>query len=483
MFPAISLAQNHCLSNVLNDLITEDSSSKKILSSSDSGLNLSPADVSGLRSLRNKRIESLMNNEALNYGNYFSFKVKDVKVDDLPGDTKYLIDYEFSKIEGLILSIKTKKKSVNDPHVLLDQLIDLTTLKFGFQHPAQAVENSINIEKGSLRAQELLLKKRLKTMELYLDHAYTPKTKSDLRPYFSEQISTLEGQVGNVRQRMTKLKEQRSITNKEIESRIAKLVKSNKDLNLMIAQNDRKGVADFLENSIKWHEMEPTQAGVWKSWIEAIRKPAGEDGVVLFRGHSGNQIPLNDNERPYILSQALTVGEESFNQRGAMLSGALKKHYDNPDIQNPTYAYSFYDLLKMHYSWTRFSTPSPVISTSSLKVAREFLNGRLEKADYMGLSSIKVNPDRAFPNVINPWKDGKMIEEEILIPFFVFPDEVVHTVQGKLGKSDELINQFVSKTEEEIGREISNTEKIGRRPSQKSKKENMLKWWNAINQD
>ncbi len=69
-------------------------------------------------------------------------------------------------------------------------------------------------------------------------------------------------------------------------------------LNDMVKANNREGVAKLLEAYLPLEVMEPIEKGLWLDWIEAIRRPRAENGMLVFRGLD----PQND--KPQVVTDA-----------------------------------------------------------------------------------------------------------------------------------------------------------------------------------
>lgn len=160
----------------------------------------------------------------------------------------------------------------------------------------------------------------------------------------------------------------------------------------MVLNNDREGVAQYLEKHLPKKIFTNRELVFWKDQIEAIRNPDPNKAVILLRGgdysighwaygsRSMVQKPINSPKRWW-------------------LDGVLS----NLSVQGTMYKHSF------HTSNIFIST------TTSLQVANDF-----SKRDAL-LSVIKIDPRRGFlPRFGKSWG-----EDEILIPLVIFPEEIV----------------------------------------------------------
>lgn len=198
-------------------------------------------------------------------------------------------------------------------------------------------------------------------------------------------------------------------------------------LNDLVKANDREGVARLLEAFIPLNIMEPVERGLWQDWIEAIRRPQAENARLLFRGLDAQ----NDRPQTVVDSQGREIGQGylstllnrnqgNFTRRLRSVVG-MRYRFQNPNLVSTTPVASPPLISSMMRNHALDPIGSPMMSfTTSLDVAARFSqNG--------GLAAVKVDSRRVLPNIVSIFKN----ELELLVPLIIFPDEVIHAVQGE----------------------------------------------------
>ena len=194
------------------------------------------------------------------------------------------------------------------------------------------------------------------------------------------------------------------------------------DLVRLVEANDREGVAKLMESSLSWDLFTPMENRIYRQFIEAIRHPNKSDSVYLLRGTSLKLDPapeaLGLMSKLFKLPkfQSLTVNEVFAGYREDWASTAVNR---KTDIPFP----SFFNLGEnhSHSSSSIDGHPSAMLSTSAAApVVTKFAKG--------SKVMMRVDARRVYPN----YESMMYFEREVLIPFFVFPDEI----EGELVKDE-----------------------------------------------
>ncbi|WP_220128752.1 hypothetical protein [Bdellovibrio sp. KM01] len=210
------------------------------------------------------------------------------------------------------------------------------------------------------------------------------------------------------------------------ESRILDTLEAQElKLNDLVLKNDRAGVANMLEAYLPWSVMEPFEANVWKSWLQAIRSPDLTNAVVAVRGvdyetDKVQRMTLPDgSERLGFFSTVLTKNQGSYTRR--LRSLTTNRQQADADDAAPT------KLLTNQY-WNHSGDPraSSFISFSldpqvvaGFVGAPKFRKNKIEAGG--GILAVRIDSRRLFPNM----SSGLAGEVEYLAPLIIFPDEVV----------------------------------------------------------
>tara|TARA_B110001454_G_C12723212_1_gene435879 strand:+ start:23492 stop:25042 length:1551 start_codon:yes stop_codon:yes gene_type:complete len=232
-----------------------------------------------------------------------------------------------------------------------------------------------------------------------------------------EPMNTLAKTLGAVLNEMIETKKavvQQFVNDQNKVSRFQKSSVKVSDLLDHVRRNDRKGAAQMLESSLPWDLFTAAEMRLYTEFIESIRHPNWDDSIYLLRGTNA---ALDPNPEADGLSsklfkldrhQNLSVNEVFTKYREEWGLTAVNRRNDIPFP-------SFFNFGEnhSHSSASKDGFPSGLISTSlSAPVVSKFAKG--------SKVMIRVDSRRMYPN----FESMMYFEREVLIPFFVFPDEV-----------------------------------------------------------
>ena len=431
-----------------------------------------------LRSYRAARCYFDQQQRRKSFGQFFRVQLKESVLPRLPGNVDRAVLPEFSESEGLIVHLMFSEKGKKDPFTLLEQAACIKQI-YGqyYSHPAEWAEVVINAQYGSERAKTILAE-----AEAHMGDALAIMLQShslDGRAYATAKDH--QGEVGAAAPRLAQAAEQmkRNVLSKKWSRENTRPTHTFQHLEQLIANNKRDAVADLLEACLPWEDMDPAEISTWHRWVQAMRKPVNPEAALTFRGIGDGPLHRCPGEGAFLLSRRLERNDqgEPLNR----LSTYYSDLYRNEDNRDPIKKRSLLDLLKGHSAWARFPTDSPLMSTSSFKISRsgEFSFARGQAI--FGMTALRLNPERMFPNIANAWEmDGK-VEEEFLVPLLIFPDEVVHVAQQEQPKSERLFKKFLATVEEKIGRPTRYGEQHGSKNGTSAALNKMIAWWRTIN--
>ena len=162
-----------------------------------------------------------------------------------------------------------------------------------------------------------------------------------------------------------------------------------------VERNDRPRVADLLEQHLPWSDLLPTEARLWRDFVDAIRRPDPKQSCTLFRGVTNEQI-LGSEKQPFLRSKY------------------MQAHFDgNPDGPRALTRSLILDSLDDH---TGHSDWSLFLSCSE--------DARVAQSMSPAVVVMRIDKRRVLPN---PFSSKG--EKELNVPLFVFPDEITQIVR------------------------------------------------------
>lgn len=391
------------------------------------------------------------------YGTIFTTK----KLDHVNTDTHTELLFKF-KSHQLEVLLNYDDTALNDPKLLLVDADLFSFLRNSGLTELKGIENSreglvdalgpvsstpgmselfFNAAQGNLSAQTRVLRWRLSVLsqmsvsdEFENQFPGTRRYLQDLKSEYSQKLVRLKEEAENA--------EMAARTRYESRDRDV----SGNLLGEMILNNDRAGVAKYLEKILPWELMQKSEENSWKLWLEAIKHPDPHNSHVLFRGMSAREVGLKKEtelgaQRAFfspMLNRQLDQLEEK-------IRGIVEKREEFGDREramirenDPEWVVRISDMMKSHSEADR--TLSPFVSTTpDLWLAESFVSGGPRFEGQAGkLLAIRVDKRRAVAN----FSTGYSKEFEVLVPLFVFPDEVLSYVED-YDASEESHQAFV----------------------------------------
>jgi hypothetical protein len=187
----------------------------------------------------------------------------------------------------------------------------------------------------------------------------------------------------------------------------------------LVSKNDRAGVAKILEASLPWDLFTASETSLYQDMIQAIRFPDASKMIYLLRGTNPTLDPTPETLglEPKLFKlprfEEMSVNEAFAGVRNEWGYTAVNRQ---DDIPFP----SFFNFGENHSqsSSKKDGYPSVMISTSaSGPVVSKFAKG--------SKVMIKIDSRRVYPN----YESMMYHEREVLIPLFVFPDEIAGVLQ------------------------------------------------------
>ncbi len=210
-----------------------------------------------------------------------------------------------------------------------------------------------------------------------------------------------------------------------------KSAKSNREvtsirdtLNEKVALGDRKGVARLLTENLPWDDMTPAEKTAYQRLVKSIEKPSGKK-VILYRGTGAAQLPERGNES-HVFAAALRKSD--FAPTIQAFRSESQSDFYMPDLNSGRWVWvthpSFSSGLRLH---GHYSSKTPYISTSSSlgqAVSFAFSDGQKNQRQASVLI-LEIEEDRIIPNTASQFS-----ENEYLVPFLIFPDEIKKNLYG-----------------------------------------------------
>lgn len=202
----------------------------------------------------------------------------------------------------------------------------------------------------------------------------------------------------------------------------------------LVEKNDREGVARVLEASLPWDQFTTMETKIYRQFVEAIRRPNKQNSIYLLRGTNPKLDPAPESlglmsklfkNPPF---QTKTVNEVFAGYREDWASTAVNRRTDIPFP-------SFFNLGEnhSHSSASKDGHPSALVSTSaSAPVVTKFAKG--------SKVMMRLDARRIYPN----YESMMYFEREVLVPFFVFPDEI----EGELVRDPATKKAFIQRAKD-----------------------------------
>ncbi len=382
-------------------------------------------------------------------------KVKKVMVDDLPAGRLAQITPVFSETEGIVLEVRMTHEGWSKPLVILEELAHLNQItpdsynsnpKSFFKHPLYFASVSQGAIKGSKRSESQLLAAEVHVQE---NMRAILSSRGELS---SEAASYLDARSEHAAKNLQAIQKAVKAENKVRKNFAAQWKGLQKNLEAAadklddyIARNDRAKVSELISSFLPWEDMEPTEISAWKTWIDAIKRPASQvsaqNKTLLFRGLEGDNIRRSTDGGWFLMSSMLNKNQGNYTRRLRSLKTYRDKLNGKARKSIPFEVGSLVNSLKGH---SHEPLGSPFISSSVLSIANNFKG----YGDESAIAALHMPNDRFFGNLVSDYR-----EFEKLIPLIVFPDEIIHVAQGT-----EEVADFKDDVKAKLGRNIETKE-------------------------
>lgn len=400
-----------------------------------------------------------LNDELANRGHNESFKavIEKKVVNSLPGGKEAQIIPKLDQNKGIVIEVQFTKEGWKRPEVVLEELGHLQQVVgqesggYGanagpFGHPLYWTAVTLDAQKGSARAKELLAEAEMNVIErvraLSLDMGVDGPEMDAYLDAREKQVIALQKAVRKEVRAENKARKSIAEHWKTVQS---ELEKQSLKLDDYIAKNDRKKVKELIEVFLPWEQMEPTEINAWRNWLAAIgRKNSSfkaSEKFVFFRGLSDDLVRDSDDGGHFLFSSMLQKNQGNYTRR----LRSLKTYRDklasktNEYDRTPDTTSNIVNSLKGH---SHEPLGSPFISVSNARVASDFADGKIVVM-HLPLA-------RTVDNLVSDYG-----ETERLIPMIVFPDEILEIVEtNSADKARERAKAL-------IGRPLNAFEKAG----------------------
>jgi len=183
----------------------------------------------------------------------------------------------------------------------------------------------------------------------------------------------------------------------------------------LVKQNDREGVARYLEVRLPFDLFMTHEAAFWRQQIDAIRTPNSNRQVMVFRG-GGHSFGRGNQSRGFI-SEAADKNVRISSKQPWWVLGSI----------------NHYSLLQTMYRHTINPSAFFLSTTTDTEIASRF-------SETSGTLSVLSLDSR---RLIQPPFTKSKGEAEFIVPLFVFPDEMIEFAAGS--KRLDLLNKYSSK--------------------------------------
>ncbi|HRO68195.1 MAG TPA: hypothetical protein PL182_11570, partial [Pseudobdellovibrionaceae bacterium] len=237
-------------------------------------------------------------------------------------------------------------------------------------------------------------------------------------------------------------------------------------LNDLVVRNDRRGVRRLIETYLPWPLMEPSEAKIWKSWLDAIEFPRADKTKIAFRGVDYKTDFIQRLETPEgtkigFMSTLLTKNQGSYTRRLRSLS---TKRLENADDESMALKktgghYKIADQMRRHSidpigSVFLSFTPLPAVAAGFVGDTKFLPADSLDAKPVAGggLLAVKMDSRRLIPNL----SSRHVAEYEYLAPLVIFPDEIVKYEEFEQHKLDgDRFQRFVEDVSRKTGQKFS----------------------------
>lgn len=368
---------------------------------------------------------------------------------ELPDDIGYRLVPRIIN-EQYVLEILYNQKGLSDSAAAIElETFIKHFIKFHYKTKFHFFELYYNALNGDATSMHILAELK---RESFVTRAYVQDANSGKEKVVAIEMDKVKRMVEKYSDLEKAQKAQRRLNRQK---RLAKFSVDQKNLAQtfkdLVARNDRQKTAELLEKILPWEVMQPLEKKMFKDHLFYMKNPLPlEKRILLYRGIDKNTIFLDANNQKgakvfdalyssqifllshFLDSNKLTAKEfENFHQSTFLLDLHSKK---SNKFQRATPITTYFQ------SHATDSFNSLFLSaTSDLGIAANFGRDRL--------AMLAIDPRMGYANYASILKS----EKEFLIPFFIFPDEILSTLQYSY---DLLHRDLLGKVQPEVQRRL-----------------------------
>lgn len=422
------------------------------------------------------KIKNHIDNAVLFRGTYSTgneIAVEFVEDSTLPPNIAYYPEFRVvnNKYTISILHSKDAKFDQVASAELLDFLLKIKDEKFFMSHFA-AFEMYYNAQEKDAIALNNLAKIRQYEMPFsaatYKEEDYQKVKDEILRR--KEQWGEEKARYEVFEKNALKIQKAEDAARREVIDELDKAVE-DQQFKTLVANNDRKGVAQLLKKYLPWEQMAPFEKKYWENYLSVIANPLPpEQRILVYRGvaddvvyaanEAGHAIEKEEaykSGKVFFMSTMMTKNQGTWNRRLRSLT-AMNEKFIGTNSQGESEFTKSSRIVTMFVKHSLEPKGSPFLSlTPKFSVARNF--GAKKMSAYL------LDPRAISFNFASRFKN----EIEFLVPLTIFPDEVV-------GFYDAAVHEGLDNTEDLMKKQLEEKMVRAHGPSQgKAINEKILK--------
>lgn len=221
----------------------------------------------------------------------------------------------------------------------------------------------------------------------------------------------------------------------------------SKQFRNLVANNDKKGVGNLLRKYLPWEDMAPIESKFWNNYLDVLENPLPlEKKVLVYRGIDddyfhplsvdGKRLSQDDalrESKGFLMSTILVKNQGSWNRRLRSLE-SMNNKYIGTIVDGDSTVSSTARISTMFYKHSLEPKGSPFLSFTPGKNT-SYLFGKHKAGIFL------IDPRLLMVNAFSGFKG----ELEFLLPFAVFPDEVVGIVSKEHGLHTAELDNYIKK--------------------------------------
>lgn len=391
--------------------------------------------------------------DSLNFQGANTIQFEFVPASDLPAQTAFRMEMDVVK-DKYTYRIFHSKSAFKDSGAMyeLGSFIHKIKNTPALSHTFSMFEMYYNAKEGDPTAIENFLKIRENQQSMY-----SSLFEEDLSENFINRTKAFEDMRHELTPAIKEQKAKRKALDESRKTILDKLDKApeGKQFRTMVANGDRKGVADLLKKYLPFEDMAPFERRFWETHIEIIQNPVPLDQrVLIYRGlnedyiHSavvgGEELSKADaisESKAFVMSSVLVKNQGSWNRRLRSLE-AMNEKFIGTINESSEYAQSA-RISTMFLKHANDPKGSPFISlTPNIGIAQSFGSSQLMSA--------LVDPRLIHFNYVSGFEN----EIEFLMPLTTFPDEMagLWTSGSALEVNEALEEKLKMRISDEFGK-------------------------------